>query len=99
MKTEKTGRSAKARAPRPPVVLGERVRELRDRRGWTQQDLAIRWGVTGNFVSDVERNVKGLNGRMTLALCVALGAEIEHPVYIWGYLVGLLNSTSPPKIT
>ena len=36
------------------VPLGERIRELRLKRGWRQIDLAEQTGVHENYVSDLE---------------------------------------------
>ncbi|MFI1017465.1 helix-turn-helix transcriptional regulator [Streptomyces sp. NPDC020965] len=38
----------------PSAAFGERLRRLRDERGWTQDELAIRLGCTGSHVSAVE---------------------------------------------
>jgi transcriptional regulator with XRE-family HTH domain len=36
-------------------VIGQRVRKLREARGWTQQQLADRAGLTNDTISNYER--------------------------------------------
>ncbi len=44
--------------------LGKRIRKLREKRGWTQVEMAERVGIDRSFLADVERgnrNVSILN--------------------------------------
>ena len=46
------------------VRLGDRIRRLRKKRGWTQVEMAERVGIDRSFLADVERgkrNVSVLN--------------------------------------
>ncbi len=38
--------------------IGERVRGLRKARGWTQGELAAKVGITGVYISDLERGAR-----------------------------------------
>lgn len=40
------------------AALGERIRELRKKRGWRQIDLAEQAGVHENYISDLEAGRK-----------------------------------------
>lgn len=46
------------------VALGERIRELRLRRGWRQIDFAEETGMHENYVSDLELGHKEICLRM-----------------------------------
>lgn len=77
-------------ALRDQVILGRALRELRDRAGITQGDLAARIGIDLTYVSHVERGKRGVRWhtamRFLRALDVSLGdlaaavekAKTEH---------------------
>lgn len=46
------------------IALGERIRELRLKRGWRQIDLAVETGMHENYVSDLELGNKEICLRM-----------------------------------
>ena len=50
-------------------IIRNRVRELRDRRGWTQQELADEVGVSRQSINSIEcdRYVPGLELALTFA--------------------------------
>ena len=58
------------------VALGERIRQLRQERGWRQIDLAEEAGIHENYVSDLELGRKeiGLRTLQTLAQAFAMTA-------------------------
>lgn len=43
------------------VQLGERVRKLRKRRGWTQVVMAEKIGLDRSFIADVERGKRNIS--------------------------------------
>jgi ribosome-binding protein aMBF1 (putative translation factor) len=59
----------KAVSPDIRVRLGERIRKLRVRRGWSQEDLAAHSGIGRPFLSNVEngRREPGLRSLQDLA--------------------------------
>ncbi|MFS8465529.1 helix-turn-helix transcriptional regulator [Xanthomonas campestris] len=57
------------------VVLGERIRLARTRRGWTGAELAERAGVGRNTVSALERGRPGTAIGVYLSVLWALGLE------------------------
>lgn len=55
------------------VAFGERIRELRKRRGWRQIDLAEEAGIHENYISDLELGRKEICLRTLATLAGALG--------------------------
>ncbi len=53
--------------------LGRRVAEIRQKRGWTQQELADELDVTLRYVQAVEGGKQNLSLRSVAAFSVALG--------------------------
>ncbi len=43
------------------VQLGDRIRKLRKKRGWTQIEMAERVGIDRSFLADVERGKRNLS--------------------------------------
>lgn len=43
------------------VDLGDRIRKLRKKRGWTQVEMAERVGIDRSFLADVERGKRNLS--------------------------------------
>lgn len=43
------------------VQLGERIRKLRKRRGWTQVVMAEKIGLDRSFIADVERGKRNIS--------------------------------------
>ncbi len=85
---EQTGRAAKADGP---VVIGARVRELYEARGWTQQELAWRANLSLPKVSRVILEQQGIGASALLRLVTCLGTSAD-------YLLGLTDDKRPrPK--
>jgi transcriptional regulator with XRE-family HTH domain len=43
------------------IRLGDRIRKLRKRRGWTQTVMAERVGIDRSFLADVERGKRNIS--------------------------------------
>ncbi len=43
------------------VRLGDRIRKLRKKRGWTQVEMAEKGGVDRSFLADVERGKRNVS--------------------------------------
>ena len=54
-------------------ALGERIRDLRQSRGWRQIDLAEETGMHENYVSDLELGHKEICLRMLQTVASAFG--------------------------
>lgn len=72
------------------VIRGERVREIRERRGWTQMELAYRAKLHATDISSIERCMRDMNTPNFLRLVVALETSSD-------YLLGLTDSPGRPK--
>lgn len=64
--------------PSLPAQLGQRLRDLREARGLTQEQLGERAGFTGKYISEVERGLRDLPLSTLRAIAVALGAPLEE---------------------
>ncbi|MEW5826162.1 MAG: cupin domain-containing protein [Candidatus Bipolaricaulota bacterium] len=65
--------------------LGRRIREARQDRAWTLDELSARSGLSTGFLSEVERGQSSLSIVSLASICGALGVPIE----------GLLSSSGP----
>jgi transcriptional regulator with XRE-family HTH domain len=43
------------------ILLGERIRRLRKKRGWTQVEMAEKVGIDRSFLADVERGKRNVS--------------------------------------
>lgn len=57
---------------------GERMRALRERRGFTLEELAARSGVSKGFLSEVENAKRSLSAEYLLRVANALGASVDY---------------------
>lgn len=57
----------------PEAAFGQRLRHLRDERGWTQDELAARMGCTGTHISAVETGRRPPTGRFAFSTDRAFG--------------------------
>jgi transcriptional regulator with XRE-family HTH domain len=61
------------------MTIGEKIRELRIAKGWTQRDLSIASDVTSESICRIEKNHKGKPYKSTLkAIAVALNCTVEE---------------------
>jgi len=59
-------------------TFGDRVRELRNRKGWTQALLADRTGLSQTQVSDAENCNRAPRGMIVAALARGLGVSTDY---------------------
>lgn len=57
----------------PEAAFGKRLRQLRDERGWTQDELGVRMGCTGTHISAVETGRRPPTGRFAFSADKAFG--------------------------
>lgn len=62
--------------------LGNRLKEARSLRGWTQAELALRVGVSRKTINTVENSVFTPSTLLALALAQALGQTVEKLFFI-----------------
>ncbi len=60
------------------AALGERIRLLRQKRGWRQIDLAEETGMHENYVSDLELGNKEICLRMLQTVAQAFGLTMAE---------------------
>ena len=72
---------------RSPTTFGALVRAFRRQRGWTQQDLAERWGFTREYVSQIELGKRKLYGEESfMRLAEILDLPLERLQAIGKYV-------------
>lgn len=66
--------------PLDPLLkrLGDRIRELRNERGWSQEELAHRVGVDRTYQSDVERGQRNFGVQLVFVYAKALKVRPEE---------------------
>ena len=57
------------------AALGQALRDLRERRGWSQEDLGFEAELDRTYVSGVERGVRNPTVATLMKICRALGAR------------------------
>jgi transcriptional regulator with XRE-family HTH domain len=60
------------------IQVGDRIRQLRKKRGWRQIDLAQHSGVHEVHISDLERGVREVGLRNLAALARAYGLTLSQ---------------------
>lgn len=56
---------------------GDRIREAREAKGWTQEQLADKAQISKGFLSDVENNKRNVSAENALKLADALGISLD----------------------
>lgn len=60
------------------ATTGDRIREIREAHGMTQDELAQRAGISKGFLSDVENNRRNISSEYLLRIANALGASVDY---------------------
>ena len=60
------------------ATTGERIRQIREKRGLTQDQLAEAAEISKGFLSDVENNNKNISSQSLLRIATALGASVDY---------------------
>jgi len=72
-------------------TVGGRIREIREAKGLTQEQLAARSGMSKGFLSEVENDRRNLSSRILLNIATQLGATADY------LLTGTTSATDTPK--
>jgi len=78
--------------------VGDRIRELRLAKDWTQKDLAARCGVSYAQISHIERGISRPSIETALRISRALGMPFDDLVGEKGPLVGEFGLEEPDEI-
>lgn len=60
------------------ATTGDRIREIRDARGMTQDQLADQANISKGFLSDVENNKRNISSENLLRIANVLGASVDY---------------------
>jgi len=60
------------------LTTGERIREIREKRGLTQDQLAKDADISKGFLSDVENNKRNIGSQGLLRIANELGASVDY---------------------
>lgn len=61
----------------PQQCLGKRIRQLRLKKGWTQEQLAERTNRHWTYIGGIERGERNLTLQVIADIARALGVEIQ----------------------
>lgn len=64
------------------VKVGERIRQVRKVRGWSQEKLAKKCGISLNFMGKIERGKRKMSMDTFANLCQQL--EVDADALLWG---------------
>jgi transcriptional regulator with XRE-family HTH domain len=59
-------------------TVGDRIRDVREHRRWTQDRLAEETDISKGFLSDVENNKRNISSEYLLRIANALGASVDY---------------------
>ncbi len=62
----------------PKVLLGRRIRKLRDAKGWTQQELGSQSDVNYKFLGEIERGQQNPSFEILTKIAAALDVELPE---------------------
>ena len=60
------------------ATAGERIKEVREAKGWTQEKLATEADISKSFLSEVEKHGKNISVDLLLKVATALGASVGY---------------------
>lgn len=66
--------------------IGARIRQLRKARGWSQDKLARKCGISMSFLGHIERGTRIMSIETLNSICLALDASADE--LLWGVLNG-----------
>ena len=62
--------------------IGTRIRQIRKTKGWSQEELAKKCGISMNHIGHIERGTRKMSLDTFTSLCREL--EIDADVLLWG---------------
>jgi len=64
------------RSETPQILLGRRIRSLRNTRGWTQEQLGAEAGINYKFLGEIERGQQNPSFNVLIKIADALGVDL-----------------------
>ncbi len=64
------------------TTIGMRIRQVRKVKGWSQDELAKKCGISMSFMGHIERGTRIMSLDTFVSICVALGADADE--LLWG---------------
>ncbi len=61
-------------------MMGEELRQARERAGLTQEELSFRAGLSRPYISQLERNLKSPTVETLFLICEALGVSASEVI-------------------
>ena len=71
-------------------IIGQRIVETRERKGWKQKELATVAGIPVPTLNRIERGQQSIFAERVVTLARVLGVSAD-------YLLGLSDTPTPPK--
>ncbi len=62
--------------------MGMRIRQIRKAKGWSQDDLAKKCGISMSFLGHIERGTRIMSLETFVNICMALEADADE--LLWG---------------
>lgn len=62
--------------------IGMRIRQVRKAKGWSQEELATRCGISMAFLGHIERGTRSMSLETLVSLCRELGTDAD--ALLWG---------------
>ena len=62
-------------------TIGRNLQRLRSQRGWTQEQLAEKAGISTSFCANIERGIKGVSLPVLYNLANTLGVSVDYLLY------------------
>lgn len=64
--------------------MGNRIRQVRKAKGWSQDELAKKCGISMSFLGHIERGTKIMSLETFVHICNVLGASADG--LLWGFI-------------
>lgn len=78
--------------------MGERIRQVRKVKGWSQDELAKKCGISMSFLGHIERGTRIMSLETFTSICIALDTNADE--LLWGVAQpsdGLLDMWKMPE--
>jgi transcriptional regulator with XRE-family HTH domain len=81
------------------ATTGERIREIREKRGLRQDQLASQAKISKSFLSEIENNNRNVSSQALLRIANILGASVDYLLTGESKETGKRAITIPPELS